>query len=112
IQRRLVRRLGLPDLGISRADFAIARATWMPSVLVEGMFIIMPEQETALRSRGGARRYARGVYEGISDFLRDRAGNQPPAGVGRSTPRASPRANSSTSRSVPPVGAPDGGVDP
>ncbi|HWN18605.1 MAG TPA: N-acetylmuramoyl-L-alanine amidase [Gemmatimonadales bacterium] len=112
IQRRLVRRLGLPDLGISRADFAIARATWMPSVLVEGMFIIMPDQEAALRSPAGARRYARGVYEGIRDFLQDRAGNQPPPGVGRSRPRASPRANSSPSRSVPPVGAPDGGVDP
>jgi N-acetylmuramoyl-L-alanine amidase len=112
IQRTLVRRLGLPDLGISRADFAIVRATWMPSVLVEGMFIIMPEQEATLRSPAGARRYAQGVYEGIRDFLQDRAGNQPPAGVGRSGPRASPRANSSTSRPAPSVGAMDGGVVP
>jgi N-acetylmuramoyl-L-alanine amidase len=98
IQRSLVRRLGLPDLGISRADFAIVRATWMPSVLVEGMFIIMPEQETALRSPAGTRRYARGVYEGIRSFLQDRAGNQPPGGVGRSRSGASPKANPSPSR--------------
>ena len=112
IQRALVDRLGLPDLGISWADFAIVRATWMPSVLVEGMFIIMPEQEAALRSPAGTRRYARGVYEGIRGFLQDRAGGQAAAGVGRSRSGASPRANPSTSRRAPGVGAPDGGVAP
>ena len=112
IQRSLVGRLGLPDLGISRADLAIVRATWMPSVLVEGMFIIMPEQEAALRSPAGTRRYARGVYEGIRSFLQDRAGTQPPGGVGRSRSGASPRANPSPSRRVPGVGATDGGVAP
>jgi N-acetylmuramoyl-L-alanine amidase len=111
IQRALVRRLGLPDLGVSRADFAIVRATWMPSVLVEGMFIIMPEQEEALRSPAGTRRYARGVYDGIRGFLQHRAENQSSAGVGRSRSGASPRAKSSPSR-VPGVGTPDGGVAP
>lgn len=112
IQRALVRRLRLPDLGISRADLAIVRATWMPSVLVEGMFIIMPEQEAALRSPAGTRRYARGVYEGIRDFFQDRAGNQSSAGVGRSRSGASPRANPSPSRPAPGVGATEGGVAP
>ena len=54
----------------------------MPSVLVEGMFIIMPEQEAALAVAAGRRRYARGVYEGIRDFLQDRAGNQSSGGCG------------------------------
>jgi N-acetylmuramoyl-L-alanine amidase len=112
IQRALVHQLGLPDLGISRADFAIVRATWMPSVLVEGMFIIMPEQEVALRSPAGTRRYARGAYEGIRSFLRDRAGNQASAGVGRSRSGASPRANPSPSHPAPGAGATDGGVAP
>ena len=112
IQQRLVHRLGLPDLGISRADLAIVRATWMPSVLVEGMFIIMPDQEAALRSPAGTRRYARGVYEGVRSFLQDRAENQSPADVGRSRSRASPRANPTPSPRAPGVGAPDGGVAP
>ena len=112
IQRSLVHRLGLPDLGISQADLAIVRATWMPSVLVEGMFMIMPEQEAALRSRAGTRRYARGVYEGIRSFLQDRARNQSPAGVGRSRSGASPRANPSPSHRAPGTGATDGGVAP
>jgi N-acetylmuramoyl-L-alanine amidase len=76
IQKSVVRRLGLPDLGISRADLAVIRATWMPSVLVEGMFLILPEQEAALRSPAGTQRYARGVYEGIRSFLEDRAGSR------------------------------------
>jgi N-acetylmuramoyl-L-alanine amidase len=112
IQRALVSRLGLPDLGISRADFAVVRATWMPSVLVEGMFIIMPEQEAALRSPAGTRRYARGVYEGIRSFLQDRAGNQAPARVGRSRSGASPKANPSPSHPAPGAGATDGGGAP
>jgi hypothetical protein len=91
---------------------AIVRATWMPSVLVEGMFMIMPEQEAALRSRAGTRRYARGVYEGIRSFLQDRARNRSPAGVGRSRSGASPRANPSPSHRAPGTGATDGGVAP
>ena len=112
IQRSLVRRLGLPDLGISRADLALVRATWMPSVLVEGMFIIMPDQEEALRSSAGTRRYARGVYEGIRTFLAGQARRPAPVGVGRSRSGASPKANPSPSLPAPEAGAPDGGVAP
>ena len=76
IQRSLVRRLKLPDLGISRADLAVIRPTWMPAVLCEGMFLILPDQETRLRSPAGQRLYARGVLEGIRSFLRERARSQ------------------------------------
>jgi N-acetylmuramoyl-L-alanine amidase len=112
VQEAVVRQLKLRDLGIARADLAVIRGTWMPSVLVEGMFIIMPEQETALRTTSGARRYARGVYEGIAGFLRTQAKLQSAAGVGRLSPGASPRANPSPPRRVPPSGAQDRGVDP
>jgi N-acetylmuramoyl-L-alanine amidase len=111
IQESLVRQLRLPDLGIGRGDLAVIRGTWMPSVLVEGMFIIMPEQEAALRTTRGTRRYARGVYEGIAGFLRQQAKLQSAAGVGRSSPVASPRSNPSRPRRVLPS-APDSGVAP
>jgi len=111
IQRALVRRLSLHDLGVSRADLAVIRATWMPSVLVEGMFIIIPEQEAALRSSAGVRRYARGVHDGIRGFLENWARIQSSADVGRPRTVASPRANSSSPSRVP-SGAPDGGVAP
>ena len=112
IQESMVRQVKLPDLGIGRGDLAVIRGTWMPSVLVEGMFIIMPEQEAALRTATGTRRYARGVYEGIVGFLQAQAKLQSAAGVGRPSPVASPRANPSPPRRVLPTGASDSGVAP
>ena len=73
MQAALVRRLGLRDLGVGRGDLALVRTTWMPSVLTEGLFMIVPEQEAALRSPEGQRLYAEAVVEGIRRFLRDRA---------------------------------------
>jgi N-acetylmuramoyl-L-alanine amidase len=112
IQRALLRRLKLPDLGVSRGDLAVIRATWMPSALVEGMFMIIPEQEAALRSPDGARQYARGVYDGIRRFLLERARTQPGAGVGRPSSLASPKADPSPSKRGPGAGGPSGGVAP
>ena len=73
VQSALVRRLGVRDLGIGRGDLAMVRTTWMPSVLTEGLFVIVPEQEAALRSPRGQRLYAEAVVEGIRRFLRERA---------------------------------------
>jgi len=73
VQGALVQRLGVRDLGIGRGDLALVRATWMPSVLTEGLFMILPEQEAALRTSEGQRLYALAVFEGLRRFLRDRA---------------------------------------
>jgi N-acetylmuramoyl-L-alanine amidase len=110
IQRSLVRRLGLPDLGISRGDLAVVRPTWMPAVLCEGMFLIMPDQETALRSARGQWLYARGVFDGIGRFLRNRAETQSSRRVGRPPPGASPKANLTASPGAPADGASNGDV--
>jgi N-acetylmuramoyl-L-alanine amidase len=72
IQGELVARLGVRDLGIGRGDLALVRTTWMPSVLTEGLFMIVPDQEAALRSPRGQRLYAEAVAEGIRRFLRER----------------------------------------
>jgi N-acetylmuramoyl-L-alanine amidase len=73
ILRELVARFGTRDLGVGRGDLALVRPTWMPAVLTEGLFMMIPEQEAALRSPEGQREYARAVFEGIRQFLRDRA---------------------------------------
>ena len=52
-QAALVERLGLRDLGVGRGDLALVRPTWMPSILTEGMFMAIPEQEEALRLPAG-----------------------------------------------------------
>jgi len=73
VQAELVRRLGLRDLGIGRGDLALVRGTWMPSVLTEGLFMILPDQEAALRDPRGQQLYALAVFDGIRNFLRERA---------------------------------------
>jgi N-acetylmuramoyl-L-alanine amidase len=73
IQTALVRRLGLRDLGFGRGDLALVRGTWMPSVLTEGLFMTLPDQEAALRSSEGQRLYAQAVADGLRAYLADRA---------------------------------------
>jgi N-acetylmuramoyl-L-alanine amidase len=46
----------------------------MPSVLTEGLFMMLPQQEAALRSEAGQALYAEAVFDGIETFLRDVAG--------------------------------------
>lgn len=69
-QAALVKRLGIRDLGVGRGDLALVRPTWMPSILTEGMFMAIPEQEAALRSPIGQRMYAEAVYNGIVAYLK------------------------------------------
>jgi N-acetylmuramoyl-L-alanine amidase len=45
----------------------------MPAALTEGVFIMMPDQERLLAGEQGQWRYARGVVNGIEEFLRGRA---------------------------------------
>ena len=76
LQAALVRNLGLRDLGVARGDLALTRATWMPAVLTEGLFMMIPEQEAALRGPWGQRAYARAVYDGLLAFLKRVAAGQ------------------------------------
>ena len=69
VQRGLVQQLGLRDLGVGRGDLALVRPTWQPSILTEGLYMIVPEQEAALRSTEGQRRYALGVLDGLRAWL-------------------------------------------
>lgn len=73
ILARLVARLGLRDLGVGRGDLALVRPTWLPAVLSEGLFLMLPEQEAALRDPEVQHRYALAVLEGLKRFLARRA---------------------------------------
>jgi len=76
VQDALVRRMGLRNLGFGRGDLALVRPTWMPAILTEGAFLMIPEQENALRTPSFQERYARGVMEGIEAYLRELAGGR------------------------------------
>jgi N-acetylmuramoyl-L-alanine amidase len=69
MQRALLPQLGLRDLGVFRENLALVRPTWMPSVLTEGAFIIMPDQEAALRTSEYQNAYALGIVNGLEAFF-------------------------------------------
>ena len=66
----MVRRMGLRDLGIFYDNLSDLRHPWMPSVLTEGAFIMMPDQEFALRTPEFQERYARGIADGLENYFR------------------------------------------
>jgi N-acetylmuramoyl-L-alanine amidase len=70
VQAGLVSQLGLRDLGVNYDNLAVVRGTWYPAVLCEGAFVIMPDQEAALRTPEFQDRYARGIADGLESYFR------------------------------------------
>lgn len=70
VQAGMVRRMGLRDLGVYYDNLAVLRPTWMPSILCEGAFVMIPEQEAALRTPEFQDAYARGVADGLEAYFR------------------------------------------
>jgi len=62
--------MGLRDLGVYYDNLALTRPTWMPSILCEGAFLMLPEQEAALRTPEFQERYARGIVDGLEEYFR------------------------------------------
>jgi N-acetylmuramoyl-L-alanine amidase len=73
LQRNLLDSMGLPDLGFGRSSLALARPSWLPAALTEGAFMMIPEQEAGLRDPVCLEAYARGVVDGLREFVRGRA---------------------------------------
>lgn len=70
VQRGMVRWMGLRDLGVNYDNLAVARPTWFPAILCEGAFVILPDQEAALRTPEFQSRYAIGILEGLEEYFR------------------------------------------
>lgn len=70
VQQGLVRHLGLRDEGVFFNNLAVVRATWFPAVLAEGAWLVMPEQEAALRTREFQAAYAMGIVDGLEAYFR------------------------------------------
>jgi len=60
---------GQRAIGLLREDLAVLRATWYPAVLVEGVGLIMPAREAALRTPAGVAAYADGIVAGIVRWI-------------------------------------------
>ena len=70
VQRALLPELGLRNVGVFQQSFAVIRNSWMPAVLAEGAFVIIPEQEAALRTAEYQDAYARGILNGLEAYFR------------------------------------------
>ena len=70
VQKGAVANMGLRDNGVKRENFALVRPTWLPAILVEGAFIIVPEQEAAMRTPEYQERYAKAIVDGLEDYFR------------------------------------------
>jgi N-acetylmuramoyl-L-alanine amidase len=70
VQRGMVAQMGLIDLGVNYDNLAVVRGTWYPAVLCEGAFVILPDQEAALRTPEFQERYAKGVADGLENYFR------------------------------------------
>lgn len=69
VQEGMLDAMRLRDLGVYWGNLAVCRMSWMPSILTEGAFMMMPDHEAALKDPEFQALYARGVLEGIRSFL-------------------------------------------
>lgn len=71
LQEEIVGTLGLPDRGVRFQNLGMPRTTWMPSVLTESAYLMLPEQESALRDPEVQDRLAGAHLRAIAAFVRD-----------------------------------------
>lgn len=68
-QAAMLAEMGLRDNGTKFQNLAVARGTWMPAILTEGAFVIMPDQEAAMRTPEYQDAYARAVVRGLEMYF-------------------------------------------
>lgn len=73
LQREVVAELGTRDRGVRFQDLALPRTSWMPSVLTETEFMMIPEVEAAIRDPRVQDRIAGAHLRAIESFLRESA---------------------------------------
>ncbi|MEI7480861.1 MAG: N-acetylmuramoyl-L-alanine amidase [Elusimicrobiota bacterium] len=72
IHRSYLKNIPLPDEGLRFGDYAVARMTSMPAVLIESAYMIMPEQEEMLNTPVFQARLAETIAAGVLDFFKVR----------------------------------------
>ncbi len=61
--------MGTPILGVKYQNLAVARGSWMPAILCEGGFLILPDVEAAFRTPQYQERMARGILAGLESYF-------------------------------------------
>jgi len=71
VQTQMIEQTGLPDYGLYFGNLHVARPTQYPSILVECAFIIIPEQESLLKTERFRKQVAKAIANGIEAFLEE-----------------------------------------
>ncbi len=79
IHRSYLKNIQLPDEGLRYGDYMVARMAWMPAVLVESAYLILPRQEEMLNTPAFQEQLAGAISEGVLDFFNN-AGRTASAG--------------------------------
>ncbi|MDF2441344.1 MAG: N-acetylmuramoyl-L-alanine amidase [Abditibacteriota bacterium] len=69
VHKELARATGLKNRGVSNARFFVIRKTWMPSILTETAFISNPREEALLISPEFREKVARGMAQGVQNYV-------------------------------------------
>jgi N-acetylmuramoyl-L-alanine amidase len=70
VQSMMLAYQPLEDRGIYYRSLALVRMSWMPAILAEGGFMMIPEQEHAMKTPEFQDRYARAIADGLEAFFR------------------------------------------
>ena len=81
VHAEMLKNMHLRDLGARRSNFAVVRPTWFPAVLTEGAFMMLPDQENAMKTAEYQDAYARSIVDGLEQYFRELAASQPSATV-------------------------------
>ncbi len=87
-QEAIIRNMHLRDLGARRANFAVVRPSWFPAILTEGAFMMLPDQEHAMKTAEYQDAYARSIVEGLEQFFREIGASQSATVIPSKTPDA------------------------
>ena len=71
IHREMPSATGLVDHGLFHGNLAVNRPTQYPAVLIECAFMIVPEQEAALKTEKFQKKIAEAITKGIENFLKE-----------------------------------------
>jgi N-acetylmuramoyl-L-alanine amidase len=70
VQSKMVEYQPLADQGVYFRSLSDVRTPWMPAILTEGGFMMIPEQENAMRTPGFQNQYARAIVDGLEAYFR------------------------------------------
>ena len=70
VQDRMLANMSLKDEGVFYRSLAVTVQSWMPAVLTEGAYVIIPEQEAAMRTANYQDRYAKSIVDGLEAYFR------------------------------------------